>query len=141
MLPHKPKTQKANTKRSDKKQSLITSTLLILFLSIFFLFPRNCPISRRLRRFTGYRIWECSLFSIFYSLSFPLLLLFSAKWLYFGAWEVIVSLCIGEWFYCFLFSLTLFFYLFSLCIFLGLAYFRGFLGYSVVVYGFGKVMV
>ncbi len=39
--------------------------------------------------------------------------------------------------YCFLFSLILFFYLY---VSLGLAYFRGFLGYSMVVYGFGKVM-
>ena len=137
MLPHKPKTQKANTKRSDKKQSLITSTLLILFLSIFFLFPRNCPISRRLRRFTGYRIWECFIVSIFYPLSFPLLLLFPEKWLYFGVWGMLYWGMI----YCFLFSLILFFYLYSLCLSLGLAYFRGFLGYSVVVYGFGKVMV
>ena len=137
MLPHKPKTQKANTKRSDKKQSLITSTLLILFLSIFFLFPRNCPISRRLRRFTGYRIWECSLFSIFYPLSFP-----SSLYIYreMALFRGLRGYCIWEWFIAF-YSLSFYFLSISLCIFLGLAYFRGFLGYSVVVYGFGKVMV
>ena len=140
MLSHKPKKQKANTKRSDKKQSLITLTQFILFHSIFFLFPQNRPISRRLRRFTGYRIWECSLFYLLPSL-IPLFSCYFPRNGFISGFEGLLSPCVLWNDFIAFYSLSFYFLSFFSFFFREITLFSGFSGLFYGYCGFGKVMV